>query len=201
MTNHLAITISRQSGSGGRQVGQLLAKKLGIACLDREMIERASQDSGISEVLLSSKAWEEDMAVDSLRGRTEEFRRVLARQQIFSAQAQAIRQIVSEQPCILVGRAADYVLEYHKNCLTVFLSAQLSDRIKRVSKKYDLSQKEAESAIRRVDRQRAAYYHYFTEMKWGAAEHYDCTFSTSRFGVDGTVEAIEKLVKILGLTL
>lgn len=199
MISHLAITISRQSGSGGQKVGQLLAKRLGIACFNREMIERASRDSGISEVLLSSKAWEEDMAIDSFHGRTEEFRRVLARQQIFSAQAEAIRNLVSEQPCILVGRAADYVLEHHKNCLTVFLNAQLSDRVKRVSEKYQLSEKEAESAIRRVDRQRASYYHYFTEMKWGAAEQYDCTFSTSRFGLEGTAEAIERMLKILSL--
>lgn len=201
MTNYLAITISRQSGSGGREIGKILAERLGIACYDREIIERASKESGISENFFSSKAWDDELVTTKTQGKTEEFRRIMTRQRVFAAQSDAIRRIISERPCVFVGRAADYVLEGHKNRFSVFLSADLSDRVKRVSKKYQLTEREAEVAIRKVDRQRSLYYDYFTEMQWGASDHYDCCLCTSCFGLEKTADAIEQLIKTLSLTV
>ena len=115
---------------------------------------------------------------------------------VFLAQFDAIKKIASEGPCILVGRCADYALEDNENLLSVFIHADLDARIRRIARIYDLTDAKAKDMIMKTDKKRASYYNYYTNKKWGSAESYHMSLDSSVLGIDGTAEAIEKLVEL-----
>ena len=115
---------------------------------------------------------------------------------VFLAQFDAIKKIASEGPCILVGRCADYALEDNENLLSVFIHADLDARIRRIARIYDLTDAKAKDMIMKTDKKRASYYNYYSNKKWGAAESYHMSLDSSVLGIDGTAEAIEKLVEL-----
>ena len=115
---------------------------------------------------------------------------------VFLAQFNAIKNIANEGPCVMVGRCADYALEEYKNRVSVFIYAPLDKRIRRVATKYNLTDAKAKEAIRKTDKQRSSYYNYYSNKKWGAAESYNICLDSSILGIDGTAEAIEKLIEI-----
>ena len=115
---------------------------------------------------------------------------------VFLAQFDAIKKIASEGPCILVGRCADYALEDNENLLSVFIHADLDARIRRIARIYDLTDAKAKDMIMKTDKKRASYYNYYSNKKWGSAESYHMSLDSSVLGIDGTAEAIEKLVEL-----
>jgi len=115
---------------------------------------------------------------------------------VFLAQFDAIKKIADEGPCILVGRCADYALEGYDNVMSLFIHANINARIRRIARKYDLTDAKAREVIVKTDKKRGSYYNYFTNKRWSDAQSYDFCLSSSELGIDGTVEAVAALVRI-----
>lgn len=196
------ITIGRQYGSAGREIGYKVADKLGIKLYDREMLDRAAKESGLAEELFethdekptSSFLYSLVMDTYSL-GYSTAYSDMPINYKIFLAQYETIKKIASEGPCVLVGRCADYALEEFDNVLSVFIHADMDAKVKRISRLYDLTEGKAREQIHKTDKKRASYYNYYTNKKWGNAETYDACLDSSIFGIDGTADAILKLVE------
>ena len=171
------ITISREYGSGGRAIGERLAKELGIPFYDKELIFMAAKESGLSEEYI--KKTEQMKSTSFLYGLYMGAQQLPMNDQIFLVQSKIIRQVASEGPCVIVGRCADYVLRERKDLLNVFIHAPLSFRAER-----------AQEFVRKKDKKRASFYNYFSQNKWGDARHYHLAIS-SVYGVDFAVEVLK----------
>ena len=198
------ITIGREYGSGGRQIGQEVAKYFGIKCYDKELLEHAANESGICKELFenhdekptNSFLYSLVMDTYSLGYSSGNYTDMPINHKVFLAQFDAIKKIADEGPCILVGRCADYALEEYDNVLSVFIHADLDSRIRRIARIYDLTDAKAKDMIVKTDKKRASYYNYYSNKKWGAAESYDICLDSSVLGREGTAEAIERLIEI-----
>ena len=199
------ITIGREYGSGGRQIGQEIAKYFGIKCYDKELLEHAANDSGICKELFenhdekptNSFLYSLVMDTYSFGYSSAGFSDMPMNHKIFLAQFDAIKGIAQEGPCVLIGRCADYALEdYSNNVLRVFIHAEMDDRIRRIAKTYNLTDARAKDLIIKTDKKRAGYYNYYSNKKWGDAASYDLCLNSSILGIDGAVEAIKTLIEI-----
>ena len=196
------ITIGRQYGSGGHEIGQNLASKLNIPYYDKELLKRAAQDSGMcheifehhDEVPTSSFLYNLVMDTYSFGINTSGYVEMPISHKVFLAQFEAIKNIASEGPCVIVGRCADYALSDFNNVLNVFIYADMDKRISRVSRLYNLSTDDARDSIVKKDKQRANYYNFYSTKKWGKAETYDLCINSSLLGIDGTTELIAQFV-------
>ncbi len=184
--------------------GYMVADKLGIKLYDKEMLQRAAQDSGICEELFEShdekpsNSFLYSLVMDtySMGYSGSTYNDMPINHKIFLAQFDAIKKIANEGPCILVGRCADYALEGYPNLLSVFIHADLDARIKRIAKKYDLTDAKAKDLIIKTNKKRASYYNYYTDKRWGDADSYDVCLDSSVLGLEGTAEAIIKLIEV-----
>ena len=172
------ITISREYGSGGRAIGERLAKELGVPFYDKELIFMAAKESGLSEEYI--KKTEQMKSAQQLP----------MNDQIFLVQSKIIRQVAQEGPCVIVGRCADYVLRERKDLLSVFIHAPVAFRADRAQKVYEKEAGNMEDFVRKKDKKRAAFYNYFSQNKWGDARHYHLAIS-SVYGVDFAVEVLK----------
>lgn len=199
---NMIITIGRQFGSGGREIGMKLAKDLDIGFYDKEMLERASKDSGICKELFethdekptSSFLYSLVMDTYSMGYPSSTYTEMPLNHKVFLAQFEAIKKIAEEGPCVLVGRCADYALESYENVLNVFIRADLESRIRRIARDTDSTDAKAKDLIIKQDKKRASYYNYYTNKRWGDAESYDLCLNSSKLGIDGTVEAIKDVL-------
>lgn len=198
------ITIGRQFGSAGREIGQKVAEEYGIKLYDKEMLSIAAKESGICEELFethdekptNSFLYSLVMDTYSLGYSANNYTDMPINHKVFLAQFDAIKKIASEGPCILVGRCADYALESFDNVVNLFIHADLDDRIRRVARIYDLTDAKAKDLIIKTDKKRASYYNYYTNKVWGEAASYDLCIKSSELGVDGSVEAIKNYVAL-----
>ena len=198
------ITIGRQYGSGGREVGQKLAEYFGIKFYDKEMLAVAAKESGICEEIFethdekptSSFLYSLVMDTYSMGYSSNVFSEMPINHKVFLAQFDAIKKIADEGPCILVGRCADYALEEYDNVLSVFIHADLDARIRRIARIYDLTDAKAKDMIIKADKKRASYYNYYTNKRWGDSSSYNMCLDSSVLGIEGTAEAIKKLIEI-----
>lgn len=198
------ITIGREYGSGGRQIGKEIANYFGIKYYDKELLEHAANDSGICKELFehhdekptNSFLYSLVMDTYSFGYSSAGFSDMPMNHKIFLAQFDAIKKIAEEGPCVLVGRCADYALEERDDVLSVFIHADLEDRIKNVAKLNELTDNKAKDLIHKTDKRRASYYNYYTNKKWGDAESYDICINSSKFGVDGCVKAIKDFLEL-----
>ena len=198
------ITIGRQFGSAGREIGYKVAKDLGIKLYDKEMLDRAAKESGICQELFethdekptNSFLYSLVMDTYSLGYSSGSYTDMPINHKVFLAQFDAIKKIADEGPCILVGRCADYALEEYDNVLSVFIHADLNARIRRIARIYDLTDAKAKDMINKTDKKRSSYYNYYTNKRWGDAVSYDVSLYSSLLGIDGTAEAIKRLVEI-----
>ena len=198
------ITIGRQFGSAGREIGYKVAKDLGIKLYDKEMLARAAKESGLCEELFethdekptNSFLYSLVMDTYSLGYSSGSYADMPINHKVFLAQFDAIKKIASEGPCILVGRCADYALEDNENLLSVFIHADLDARIRRIARIYDLTDAKAKDMIMKTDKKRASYYNYYTSKKWGDLKSYDLCIDSSILGIDGTVELIKQAVAL-----
>lgn len=198
------ITIGREYGSGGRQIGQELASYFGIKCYDKELLEHAANDSGICRELFENHDEKPTNSfLYSLVMDTYSFGYTSAgmsdmpmNHKVFLAQFDAIKKLAEEGPCVMVGRCADYALADNPNLFSVFIHAPLDARIARVSAKYLKSAKEAKEIILKTDKSRSSYYNYYTNKKWGEASGYSLCLDSEKLGVDGAVKAIVEAVRI-----
>ena len=197
------ITIGRQAGSGGKEIGEKLAEQLGIKCYDKELLERAAKESGLCEELFENhdekptKSFLYSLVMDTysygFTGTT--FQEMPINHKLFLAQYDAIKKIADEGPCVMVGRCADYALEENENCLSIFIHAKMEDRVARVSRIRDMTPAKTKDMLQKTDKQRASYYNYYTNKKWGDANSYDLCINSSILGIDGTVELIKQAIE------
>ena len=198
------ITIGRQYGSAGREIGYKVANDLGIKLYDKEMLDRAAKESGICQDLFethdekptNSFLYSLVMDTYSLGYTSGSYTDMPINHKVFLAQFDAIKKIADEGPCILVGRCADYALEEYDNVLSIFIHADLDARIRRIARIYDLTDAKAKDLIQKTDKRRSSYYNYYSNKKWGAADSYDICLDSSLLGIEGTADAIKQLVEI-----
>ena len=198
------ITIGREYGSAGREIGYKVADYFGIKLYDKEMLARAAKESGICQELFethdekptSSFLYSLVMDTYSLGYSAGSYADMPINHKVFLAQFDTIKKIASEGPCILVGRCADYALEDFDNVLSVFIHADMNARIRRIARIYDLTDAKAKERIVKTDKQRASYYNYYSNKKWSDADSYNICLDSSVLGIDGTAEAIKHLVAI-----
>lgn len=188
MSNIPVITISREYGSGGRAIGERLAKELGIPFYNKELILMAAKESGLSEE--SIKKTEQIKSTSFLYGLYMGAQQLPMNDQIFLVQSKIIRQIAEEGPCVIVGRCADYVLRERKDLLNVFIHAPLEYRAQRAREVYEKQAGNMEDFVKKKDKKRASFYNYFSQNKWGDARHYHLAIS-SEYGVDFAVSVIK----------
>lgn len=181
------ITISREYGSGGREIGERLAKELALPFYDKELIFMAAKESGLSEEFI--KKTEQVKSTSFLYSLYMGAQQLPMSDQVFLVQSKIIRQVAEQGPCILVGRCADYVLRERKDLLNIFIHAPLEYRMRRVRDKYEKTGN-LEDLIRKKDKKRAAFYNYFSQNKWGDARHYHLAIS-SQYGMDFAVDLIK----------
>ena len=198
------ITIGRQFGSAGREIGYKVAKDLGIKLYDKEMLARAAKESGLCEELFethdekptNSFLYSLVMDTYSLGYSSGSYADMPINHKVFLAQFDAIKKIASEGPCILVGRCADYALEDNENLLSVFIHADLDARIRRIARIYDLTDAKAKDRIIKTDKKRSSYYNYYTSKRWGDADSYDLCIDSGKMGVDGSVELVLNAIQL-----
>lgn len=200
------ITISRQFGSGGREIGEKLAKKLGIPFYDKELITRAAKESGFSEKVfeniekksVNSLLYSIAMGMNAYGNQDIGFTHLSLDDQVYLAQTNVIRKIASEGPSVIVGRCADYILRGHSDAVHVFIWADLAFRKERVINIYKMPEEKAEENILKYDKRRANYYNYHTGEKWGKAENYHLSIRSDYIGIDNSVELIADYINRKG---
>lgn len=202
MKTNTIITIGRQFASGGREIGEMIAKDFGIKIYDKEMLSRAAKESGICEEIFkthdekptNSFLYSLVMDTYSMGYTGSTYTDMPINHKVFLAQFDAIKKIADEGPCVLVGRCADYALENYDNVVSVFIHADLNSRIRRVANHYELPDNKAKDMIIKTDKKRASYYNYYTNKRWGDAESYELCLNSSQLGIEGTAKMIEQYV-------
>ena len=194
------ITIGRQFGSGGKEIGIRVAKELGIPFYDKELLQEAAKKSGLCEKIFENfderpKSLLYSIAMDSYMfalpgtGAGDSLE-----QQVYLATFDTIRHIAAQGPCVMIGRCADYALADDPNHLSLFIYAPMDVRIQRVAKRQNITPEEARKLIIKTDKRRASYYEYYSSQKWGAVGSYDFCLDSSYLGLGGTVELIQAMV-------
>ena len=201
MKTNTIITIGREFGSAGREIGYKVAKEFGIKLYDKEMLARAAKESGICEEIFDEKPTSSflySLVMDtySMGYSGNTYTDMPINHKVFLAQFDAIKKIADEGPCILVGRCADYALESYKNVVSVFIHADLDARIRRIARIYNLTDAKAKDMILKTDKKRAGYYNYYTNKKWSDSKSYELCLTSSELGIDGTANAIIDYVKL-----
>lgn len=194
------ITISREFGSGGREVGKRIADILDIAYYDKEILTKIAEESGLSREYIEKYSAKITHSFPISVGRTFVAPPTTSlSDQIFTTQAKIIRDLAAEGPCIIVGRCGDFFLK-ELNPLSIYIHGNIEARMKRCYEKgkddTHLSEKDMKSKILNVDKARKKYYEYYTGQKWHAAENYSVSISTSKFGVKESSEMLAKLYQI-----
>ena len=192
------ITIAREFGSGGRIIAQSLAEQLKIGFYDKNLITLAAERKNLPEERLErvderrENPWRYDMEDDIAIQR--QFYYEPLNDVLFEAQSEIIKEKAETEDCVIVGRCADYALEERDDVLSVFIHADLEDRIKNVAKLNELPDNKAKDLIHKTDKRRASYYNYYTNKKWGEAASYELCLNSSELGVQGTAKAIEQYI-------
>lgn len=201
--NNLVITIGREFGSGGKYIGERLAEELNLKFYDKSLLERVSKESQIDLSLLEETDEKEKnrfwyslaMASFSNGNSANSFVGLPNNQKYFIEETKVIEEIAETENCIIVGRCSNHILKNHPNAIHIFLYAQdMAFKVERKLKYGNLTQKEAVKLIQKTDKERAAYYEYFTDGKWGNKSEYDICIDTSKLGVDQTIELLKLYV-------
>lgn len=203
MTN-VVITIARQYGSGGRTIGEMLAKKLDIHYYDKELMKLASDDSGINEALFVntdekvkksglSRIVKNVYGGELISPTSDDF---TSSDNLFNYQAKIIRKLADEESCVIIGRCADYILKEYDNVLSVFIHAPHDFCMEQAAKKHSMSEKELERFLAKTDKSRADYYRYHTGREWTDARNYDLCLDSSKLGFERCVEEIIAYMKV-----
>lgn len=201
MAKHV-ITISRELGSGGNQVAQELSKRLGIPYYDKEIINKTAQEFGVPHEQLQKNDEKKtnsflfSLATAQISGATAAvypFNDIILDDRTFMYTSETIKRL-AEEPCIIVGRCADYVLQ-NRDIVKVFICADEADRVARISESLGISEKNAQKLIQKTDKRRASYYNSYTDREWGRASNYHITVNTSMLGIDGSVDVLQKFIE------
>lgn len=196
MEKRTVVTIGREFGSGGREIGRKLAQQLGIAFYDKELLALAAEESGMSRTLFESN---DEKPISSLLyslsvnhyavGNVAGMQSLPINQKLFLAQFAVIRRLAAHD-CVIVGRCADYVLRDMEGCVNIFVQAPMPFRVARIKESHELSSGAAKELIIKTDKKRAAYYNSYSDKKWGEIGSYHLSFDSSLTGIEGAVDLI-----------
>lgn len=203
MSGNRIITIGREFGSGGKLIGMKLAERLGVKCYDKELLDIASDHSGLCKEIMEHNdekpvnSFFYSLVTDVHSGSQPfiGYMNMPLNQKVFLAQFEAIQKLADREPCVIVGRCADYALASHDNITSVFVSGALPDKVERVAALYNISKDKAMDLIPKTDKKRANYYNYYSNKKWGSAASYDLCINSSAVGIEGAVDMILDFVK------
>ncbi len=186
------ITISREYGSGGRDIGKLVAEKLGFKYYDGELLSLVAKESGYTEDFIRQN---DQKRTQSLLYHLYIGSQILpASDMIFIAQSRVIKDLYNKESCVIVGRCADYVLRECENVINVFIHAPLEKRAERVRDVYQEKAENYKAYVQKKDKSRVAYYNYFADDQWGKAQTYDISVS-SEIGIEKTVDIIVDYIR------
>lgn len=195
--DNFVITIARGYGSGGKTIGKALAEKLGVNCYDREILHLASDDSGINEELfhnadekVSGNLFGLKKGIYTGKLISPEDNDFVSDQNLFNYQAKIIKEKASSESCIIIGRAADYILRTYPNVISVNIQSPLEVCVSEIVERSSLSAKEAEKKILKIDKYRSDFYKYYTGRDWRDTNNFDICLNSSRIGWDKCVDAI-----------
>lgn len=206
MSKNILITIARQVGSGGREVGELVAKNLGIDYHDKSLISMAAEKSGLSPEVLHNtdeKATPSFLYSIAMGGMgMVPFTHGMPydtpiNDRLFVLQSGIIEELAKDHSCVFIGRCADFVLRDFDNVLKVFIYANPEKRAETIAKRNDISLAEARNLATKLDKKRSSYYGYYTSKKWGRSENYDLMIDTTKIGTEGAAKIIEEYVKLM----
>lgn len=185
------ITISREFGSGGRFIGEEVAKQLGIAYYSENIIDQIAQQSGLSPEYIEENAElspKRGFFAYAFSGRDITGKSV--DDMLYEAQRKVILEIAEKEPCVLIGRNADFILKDREDVLNVFIYGDMPEKIKRICKLYDVTEDWAVKLIKDTDKRRRTNYNFYTEQKWGMAKNYTLSLNSSQLGY----ERCEKMI-------
>lgn len=198
-------TIGREFGSLGKQVGQDLAKRLGIKFYDKELLQQAAKESGLCEEIFEShdekptNSFLYSLVMDTYTGgsySTAPFLDMPLNHKVFLAQFDAIKKLAERESCVIIGRCADYALEDNPYAMSIYIKADMDKRVKRIMTKYQLNESKASDMIQKEDKRRASYYNYYSSKKWGDAKSYDLCLDSGKLGVEGSIELIKDFIAL-----
>ena len=200
MSEYKIITISRQFGSGGHEIGEKLADRLGIPLYDNQLVSMAAEELGYTE---ESVGRADESALNSFITayssvpvsyasfiNTASYMPSLD-MKVYQKQSEIIFALAEKGPCVIVGRCADYILRDKVDCINVFICAEKADRIKRIAERYNLTEKKAADRIRKTDRERKFYYETYTGLEWGSIYSHQALLNASLLGIDKIVDLLE----------
>ncbi len=203
MAGKLSITIGRQYGSGGKDIGIRLGELLGFRVYDKDLLFLAAQKNGINPDALrrvDEKATNSllyTLAIgSSLYGARNFGVDVPINDQLFITQTEIIKKAAEEENCIFVGRCADYVLRNHPDRISIFVYADKEDRISRISEELGIDRDEALSLINKTDKRRINYYNFYTGRKWGKYDNYHLSLDSSLLGIEGSAQMIADIARL-----
>ena len=198
------VTISRQYGSGGRYIGENLAKAMGVPCYDEKLIDMVAKESGFAQSFVAEKG--ERMTgsllfniASSLSFANNVFSTnngVTLQDEIYFTQNRIIKELADKGPCVIVGRCADYILREREDCLNVFIFADNESKIERAEKYFNITREEAPVVLKKKDKARANHYKYYTDQEWGMASNYDLCLNSGLIGIEGCVKAIQQVLEL-----
>lgn len=196
------ICIGRQYGSGGREIGEALAKRLGVTCYDKLLIKQAAKEAGFSEETVAENDEQPIGLSEMVSGNPfadsvslyETF--YSEKQRVFEAESRVILEIAAKGPCVIIGRCASSILRgAGYDVLSVFIYADRDDRASRVARRNGIDAKAAARRVEKVDRVRKRYFDFYSDTPWGEPSSYDLMVSSSRYGIDGTADIIAGAVE------
>ncbi|MGN1131056.1 MAG: AAA family ATPase [Ruminococcus sp.] len=204
MYNNRIVTIARQFGSGGREIGEVLSKKLGIKFYDKELISLAAKESNIApevfenvdEKATNSLLYSLSMGLYSFSSNYSVGDNLPVNDKLYILQHKIIKKLADEGPCVIVGRCADHILKDRNDVLRVFIYADLDYRVNRAIEVKDVKPSKAEQVVVKTDKSRANYYNFYSGKKWGLTENYDLCINRTKLTCEQVADIIESYLKI-----
>lgn len=199
MEDKFVINIGRQLGSGGKSVGEILSRRLGVRVYDKQLINLAAEQSGLCPEFFEQADEKQARSIFStligylrapFSGEDGAMGDVLGSDALFKIQSDVIRDLAARESCIFVGRCADYILREHPRCVNVFISAETADRCERLCASHGITPAQAREMMAGTDRRRSDYYNYYSSRTWGEAATYHLCIDSSALGLEGTADLI-----------
>lgn len=197
----IIINVGRQIGSGGKIIAHKLSEEFNCKFYDKEILNLAAKESGFDAKFFEQNDEKKGFFKSlfhfhmPLVGDNNFYRSDFTQESLYKMQSDAIRKAATENSCVFVGRTADYILRDFDNVVNIFISANMEERVERVSRRLKLSSKDAQKYIFRNEEERASYYNYYTGKKWGHGESYDLCINSSLLGIDNTSTYIADFIR------
>lgn len=202
MKNNLIITISREYGSGGREIGEKLAMELGIPFYDKAIIDKAAKETGFcAEFIEKEEQKVTSSLLFNLATNAYSFGNMVSHygqslsDQVFQAEAKIIKELASEGSCVIVGRCADYILKNQFPCFNVFVCADFEKRCERAIKIDNIAKENVQDIVRKKDKARIRHNQFYGSQDWGDARNYDITLNSGNIGIENAVQVLKTAIE------